>query len=265
MGGGRAPGAERGLHLRTGLDWIYPRQHRAGPLRRAAGASHVGALAQADLRRRHRGAGSQDAGRAGVARMHQTIDRLLVANRGEIAIRVMRAAHELAIRTVAIFSQEDRGARHRFTGDESYLVGAGRTPIGAYLDVDDIVRIARQARVDAVHPGYGFLAESPEFAAACARAGIVFIGPQPQAMRTLGNKIAARALALAVGVPILPATGPLPRALEQVRSLAAGVGFPPLGQAQWGGGRGGEAGGERGTGVPAPLGAAAPQTGAALG
>ena len=197
--------------------------------------------------------------------MHQTIDRLLVANRGEIAIRVMRAAHELAIRTVAIFSQEDRGARHRFTGDESYLVGAGRTPIGAYLDVDDIVRIARQARVDAVHPGYGFLAESPEFAAACARAGIVFIGPQPQAMRTLGNKIAARALALAVGVPILPATGPLPRALEQVRSLAAGIGYPLMVKASWGGGGRGMRVVESARELPALVEAARREAGAAFG
>jgi pyruvate carboxylase len=197
--------------------------------------------------------------------MHQKIDRLLVANRGEIAIRVMRAAHELAIRTVAIFSPEDRGARHRFTGDESYLVGVDRTPIEAYLDVDDIVRVARQARVDAVHPGYGFLAESPEFAAACARAGLVFIGPQPQAMRTLGNKIAARALALAVGVPILPATGPLPRALEQVRSLAAGIGYPLMVKASWGGGGRGMRVVESARELPALVAAARREAGAAFG
>src|SRR5271154_5239971 len=117
---------------------------------------------------------------------------LLIANRGEIAIRVMRAAAELGIRTVAIHSREDRFSLHRTKADESYLVGDGKGPVDAYLDVHDIVRIAAEARVDAIHPGYGFLSESPEFAEACAAAGIRFIGPRPDTMRTLGNKVAAR-------------------------------------------------------------------------
>src|SRR5258705_6005452 len=104
----------------------------------------------------------------------QRICSLMIANRGEIAIRVMRAAAELGIRTVAIFSQEDRFSLHRMKADESYLVGAGKTPLESYLDIDDIVRIAREAQADAVHPGYGFLSENPQFAEACATAGLIF-------------------------------------------------------------------------------------------
>ncbi|HZN53177.1 MAG TPA: biotin carboxylase N-terminal domain-containing protein, partial [Methylomirabilota bacterium] len=164
------------------------------------------------------------------------IRRLLVANRGEIAIRVMRAARELGQRTVAVFSPEDRSARHRFVADESYLIGAERTPINAYLDVDAIVRVARRARVDAIHPGYGFLAESPDFAVACARAGLVFVGPPPEAMRTLGNKIAARALAQKEGVPTLPASGPLPHDPGEARAIAQAIGYPLMLKASHGGG-----------------------------
>ena len=120
------------------------------------------------------------------------VTKLLVANRSEIAIRVFRAATELGLRTVAIYSKEDRFALHRFKADESYLVGEGKKPIAAYLDIDDIIRIALEAGVDAIHPGYGFLSENPEFAEACSVNGIAFIGPQPEVMRTLGNKVAAR-------------------------------------------------------------------------
>src|SRR5690348_9574232 len=120
---------------------------------------------------------------------------LLVANRGEISIRVMRAANELGMRTVAIYSQEDRFSLHRTKADEAYLVGRDKEPVAAYLDIEDILRIAHEAHVDAIHPGYGFLSENPEFAEACTRAGIVFIGPTAEIMRTLGNKVAARNLA----------------------------------------------------------------------
>ncbi|MGH6855670.1 MAG: biotin carboxylase N-terminal domain-containing protein, partial [Aestuariivirga sp.] len=122
--------------------------------------------------------------------MLRTFKAVLVANRGEIAIRVFRAATELGIRTVAIYSNEDRFSLHRFKADESYLVGEGKGPVQAYLDIEDIVRIARDAKVDAIHPGYGFLSESPEFAKECARHGIVFIGPDPETMSLLGNKVA---------------------------------------------------------------------------
>ncbi|MCO5107113.1 MAG: pyruvate carboxylase [Burkholderiaceae bacterium] len=167
--------------------------------------------------------------------MHR-IHSLLVANRSEIAIRVMRAAAELGMRTVAVYSHEDRFALHRFKADESYLVGEGRKPLQAYLDIDDIIRIAKRAKVDAIHPGYGFLSENPDFARACAASGIVFVGPTPEVMTTLGNKVAARAAAVAAGVPVMPATGPLPADPAEARRLAAGVGYPLMLKASWGGG-----------------------------
>jgi pyruvate carboxylase len=164
------------------------------------------------------------------------IKSVLIANRGEIAIRVMRAAAELGIRTVAIHSREDRFSLHRTKADESYLVGEGKGPIEAYLDIEDIVRIAVEARVDAIHPGYGFLSESPEFAEACAAAGIIFIGPLPDTMRRLGNKVAARNLAASAGVPVMPATPPLPDDEARTLELAREVGFPVMLKASWGGG-----------------------------
>jgi pyruvate carboxylase len=164
------------------------------------------------------------------------IKSLLVANRSEIAIRVMRAAAELGIRTVSIYSHEDRFALHRFKADESYHVGAGRKPLQAYLDMADIIRIARQAGVDAIHPGYGFLSENPDFARACAEAGIRFIGPTPEVMTTLGNKVAARNAAVAAGVPVMPATGPLPRELDAAARMAGEIGYPLMLKASWGGG-----------------------------
>jgi pyruvate carboxylase len=166
----------------------------------------------------------------------QRIHRLLQANRGEIAVRVMRAASELAIPTVAIYSQEDLFSLHRTKADEAYLVGEGKGAIDAYLDIADILRVAREADVDAIHPGYGFLSENPEFAAQCAAAGVIFIGPSPPTMRVLGNKVAARHLAVAAGVAVMPATPPLPEELEQCRRLAQEVGYPVMLKASWGGG-----------------------------
>jgi pyruvate carboxylase len=166
----------------------------------------------------------------------EEIRSVLVANRSEIAIRVMRAAAELGIRTVGIYANEDRFALHRFKADESYLVGAGKRPIQAYLDIEDVIRVAREAHVDAIHPGYGFLSENPDFAEACAAAGITFIGPQPSVMRLLGNKVSARELAQSAGVAVMPATRALPRDLDEVRALAAAVGYPLMLKASWGGG-----------------------------
>ncbi|MFT4103406.1 MAG: pyruvate carboxylase, partial [Burkholderiaceae bacterium] len=168
--------------------------------------------------------------------MQKKIHTLLVANRSEIAIRVMRAAAEMGIRTVSIYSLEDRFALHRFKADESYRVGEGKKPLQAYLDIPDILRIARQAKVDAIHPGYGFLSENPDFARACEQAGILFIGPRPEVMTTLGNKVAARNAAVAAGVPVMPATGPLPRDLARIQAMAAEVGYPLMLKASWGGG-----------------------------
>src|ERR1700689_976107 len=164
------------------------------------------------------------------------IRSLLVANRGEIAIRVMRAASELGLRTIAIYSQEDRFSLHRTKADEAYLVGRDKGPVEAYLDVADVLRIAREAEVDAIHPGYGFLAENPQFAQACGEARIIFVGPSPQTMRTLGNKVAARNLATSVGVAVMPATPPLPTDLAACAQLARDIGYPLMLKASWGGG-----------------------------
>jgi len=166
----------------------------------------------------------------------QRIRSLLVANRGEIAIRVMRAASELGLRTVAVYSQEDRFSLHRTKADEAYLVGRGKGPVEAYLDIAGILRIAREARVEAIHPGYGFLAENPQFARACATDGVLFIGPEPETMAVLGNKVAARELAVSAGVPVMPATGPLPRDPAECARLARDIGYPLIVKASWGGG-----------------------------
>ena len=164
------------------------------------------------------------------------IRSLLVANRGEIAIRVMRAANELGIRTIAIYSQEDRFSLHRTKADEAYLVGRGKAPVDAYLDIEDILRIAVEAKADAIHPGYGFLSENPEFVEACNREGVIFVGPTPDIMRSLGNKVAARNLATSAKVPVMPATPPLPADMEICKKQAAEVGYPVMLKASWGGG-----------------------------
>ena len=168
--------------------------------------------------------------------MKTPITRMLVANRGEIAIRAMRAAAELGIQNIAIYADEDRFALHRFKADESYRVGIGRRPIDAYLDIAGIISIAKRAGADAIHPGYGFLAENPDFAQACMEAGIAFIGPKPEVLRELGNKVAARALAERLGVPVVPATGALPDAPEACLTLARQIGYPLMLKASWGGG-----------------------------
>ncbi len=164
------------------------------------------------------------------------IRKLLVANRGEIAIRVCRAGTELGLRTVAIYSREDRFALHRFKADESYLVGAGSGPVQAYLDIKSIIQIAQDAKVDAIHPGYGFLSENPDFAEACKDAGIIFIGPSADVMRKLGSKVEARRMAEEANVPVMPATGALPKNDNEIIRLAAEIGYPIMCKASWGGG-----------------------------
>ncbi|CAN7541391.1 pyruvate carboxylase [Aminobacter sp. LjRoot7] len=170
------------------------------------------------------------------------ISKILVANRSEIAIRVFRAANELGLKTVAIWAEEDKYSLHRFKADESYQVGRGphltkdMGPIESYLSIEEIIRVARLSGADAIHPGYGLLSESPEFADACAENGITFIGPRPETMRRLGNKVAARNLAIEVGVPVIPATDPLPDDMDEVKKLAAEVGYPVMLKASWGGG-----------------------------
>src|SRR5271165_1972738 len=130
--------------------------------------------------------------------------KLLALNRGEIAIRILRAANELKLRTVAVYSQEDRLSLHRFKADEAYLIGEGMGPVQAYLDVDRIVALAREKGVDAIHPGYGFLSENPALPRACANAGITFIGPSAELLELLGDKTAARNLAIKAGIPVIP-------------------------------------------------------------
>jgi len=170
------------------------------------------------------------------------ISKILVANRSEIAIRVFRAANELGIKTVAIWAEEDKLALHRFKADESYQVGRGPHlsrdlgPIESYLSIDEVIRVAKLSGADAIHPGYGLLSESPEFVDACNAAGITFIGPRADTMRQLGNKVAARNLAISVGVPVVPATEPLPDDMAEVAKMAGVIGYPVMLKASWGGG-----------------------------
>ncbi len=168
--------------------------------------------------------------------MARPIKKLLVANRSEIAIRVFRSAHELGIRTVAIYAHEDRFALHRFKADESYLVGRAGEPIRSYLDFEGIVALAKAHGVDAIHPGYGFLSENPEFAAACLAAGITFVGPRVELLETLGDKTAARDLAKRAGVPILAGSSqPVTSQAEALR-IAKDLGWPVMIKAAHGGG-----------------------------
>ncbi|MEP4768863.1 MAG: pyruvate carboxylase [Roseibium sp.] len=164
------------------------------------------------------------------------ITKILVANRSEIAIRVFRAANELGLKTVAIYAEQDKLALHRFKSDEAYQVGKGMGPIEAYLSIDEIIRVAKHAGADAIHPGYGLLSESPEFVDACEEAGITFIGPKSETMRRLGNKVAARNLAIEAGVPVMPATDPLPEDITEIKRQALEVGYPVMLKASWGGG-----------------------------
>ncbi len=164
------------------------------------------------------------------------IRKLLVANRSEIAIRVMRAAAERDIKTVAVYSEQDRLALHRFKADESYLIGEGRGPVEAYLSIDEMIRVAKDAGADAIHPGYGFLSERPDFVEACADAGIIFVGPPAEVMKRLGNKVSARNLAIEAGVPVVPASDALPEDLDEVAVIAEQVGYPLMLKASWGGG-----------------------------
>src|SRR5512133_3929712 len=162
--------------------------------------------------------------------------KLLALNRGEIAIRILRAANELGIRTVAIYSQEDRLALHRFKADEAYLVGEGKGPVEAYLDVEGIVALAAEKGVDAIHPGYGFLSENPALPRACERAGITFIGPSAELLELLGDKTAARQLAQKAGIPVVPGTQDPVTDVEEARRIAEEIGFPLIITAAFGGG-----------------------------
>lgn len=165
--------------------------------------------------------------------------RVLVANRGEIAIRIFRACQELGIRTVAIYSEEDKNSLFRTKADESYQIGKGKTPVGAYLAIDEIIDLARSKGVDAIHPGYGFLSENEEFAAACEDAGIEFIGPTHEMMDSLGDKIKSKIVAASVGVPTIPGVEKAIETEKEALEFAQKCGYPiMLKAAAGGGGRG---------------------------
>lgn len=162
--------------------------------------------------------------------------KILIANRGEIAIRVMRAATELGKKTVAVYAGEDKLSLHRFKADEAYLIGEGMGPVAAYLSIPEIIRVARACGADAIHPGYGLLSENPDFVDACEAAGIAFIGPRAATMRALGDKASARRVAMAAGVPVIPATEVLGDDMAAIAAEAGAIGYPLMLKASWGGG-----------------------------
>jgi pyruvate carboxylase len=164
------------------------------------------------------------------------MEKLLALNRGEIAIRILRAASELGLRTVAVYSQEDRLSLHRFKADEAYLIGEGKGPVQAYLDVAGIVAMAVEKGIDAIHPGYGFLSENPALARACEGAGIQFVGPSAELLELLGDKTAARRLAQKANVSVIPGSERPVTSLEGAPAIAEEIGFPLIVKAAFGGG-----------------------------
>ncbi len=164
------------------------------------------------------------------------IHKVLVANRGEIAIRVFRACTELDIRTVAIYSKEDAGSYHRYKADEAYLVGEGKKPIEAYLDIEGIIEIAKAHDVDAIHPGYGFLSENIQFAKRCREEGLIFIGPNEEHLDMFGDKVKARHAAMKAGIPVIPGSDGPVGSLEDVVRFAETHGYPIIIKAALGGG-----------------------------
>ncbi len=191
--------------------------------------------------------------------------KLLALNRGEIAIRILRAANELRLRTVAVYSQEDRLSLHRFKADEAYLIGEGKGPVQAYLDVDSIVAMAHEKGVDAIHPGYGFLSENPALPRACARAGITFVGPSAELIDLLGDKTAARRLAAKAGIPVVPGTEEPVTDDANLHHFADGIGYPLIVKAAFGGGGRGMRVVERREDLEARVGEARAEAGAAFG
>jgi pyruvate carboxylase len=172
----------------------------------------------------------------GLAFSSRLMKKLLALNRGEIAIRIFRAANELGLRTVAVYSQEDRLSLHRFKADEAYLIGDGKGPVQAYLEVDAIVTLAREKGVDSIHPGYGFLSENPALPRACERAGITFVGPRAEVLETLGDKTAARRMAQKEGIPVVPGTEAPVSDTEEAARIGESIGFPLIIKAAFGGG-----------------------------
>ncbi len=166
----------------------------------------------------------------------RSFHKLLAANRSEIAIRIFRAGTELNLRTVAMYAQEDRFCLHRFKADEAYIIGQGKGPVAAYLDIESIITMAKEKGVDAIHPGYGFLSENAHFARACAAAGIAFVGPRPELLEMMGDKTAARALAQRINVPTLPGNEDPISDRDEAMKAAKQIGFPLIIKAAFGGG-----------------------------
>ena len=164
------------------------------------------------------------------------MEKVLIANRGEIAVRIIRACHELKLKTVAIFAKEDELSVHRFKADEAYLVGKDKRPIEAYLDMDDIIRIAKETGADAIHPGYGFLAENEEFAQKCQDAGITFIGPKVEHLKIFGDKIKAKQAAVAAGLQTIPGSNQPVASVAEVKEFGRKYGYPIMIKAALGGG-----------------------------
>ena len=168
--------------------------------------------------------------------MTRQIKKLLVANRGEIAIRILRAAAELKLSTVSIYTHEDRFSPHRYKADEAYQIGKDDEPLRPYLDIEGIIAVAKRTNVDAIHPGYGFLSENVQFARRCREEGITFVGPSPEAMQKLGDKVAAKEIAIAAGLPIIQDSQEPLNTLEIARKEAERIGYPLMMKAAAGGG-----------------------------
>src|SRR4051812_4127570 len=177
-----------------------------------------------------------EAARAGYDREVGRLQRVLIANRGEIAIRIARAADALRMTSVAVYADVDERALHTRLASEAVRIGGPGDAIAAYLDIDAVVRAAVDSRCDCVHPGYGFLAENAAFASACAAAGLTFVGPSPEVLALFGDKIRARALATEVGVPVVAGSAGAVASVEAARAAAAAIGYPVMLKAAAGGG-----------------------------
>ncbi len=166
----------------------------------------------------------------------QKIQKLLVANRGEIAIRVLRAASELGIRTVAIYTYEDRYSLHRYKADEAYQIGSESDPLKPYLDIDEIIHVAKKYEVDAIHPGYGFLSENVNFVKRCGEEGVIFVGPKAEVMEQLGDKVASKNVARKCNVPVIEDNKEKLTDAKSALKESKRIGFPVILKASAGGG-----------------------------
>ena len=156
------------------------------------------------------------------------IKKVLIANRGEIAIRIYRACSEIKLTTVGIYTYEDRYSQHRYKADESYQIGTNDSPLKPYLNIEEIIKLAKSKNVDAIHPGYGFLSENSDFAKACKANGIVFIGPRPEVMDALGDKVTAKKIAKDCNVPIIESNTKKLTSVKIAISEAKRIGFPVM-------------------------------------